>query len=162
MAAIRSDELRQAMRLWATGVTIVTVRSRGVKHGMTVSSFTSVSLDPPTVSISLEQNTRTHELITEAGAFGITFLSSEQQSLSERFAGQIGDRMDRFEGLETWILETGAPFLNGGLAYLDCKVHSMQPFGSNTLIIGGVVAAKTGNGRSPLLYFDRMYRRLQE
>lgn len=162
MTAISSDQLRLAMRMWATGVTIVTVESRGVRHGMTVSSFTSVSLDPPTVSISLEQNTRTHELINEAGAFGINFLSNQQQSLSERFAGQIGDRMDRFEDLNTWILETGAPFLDGSLAYLDCMVHSMQPFGSNTLIIGSVVAAKTGNGNSPLLYFNRMYRRLQE
>jgi len=162
MATINPDEFRQAMRKWTTGVTIVTAQSRGIKHGMTVSSFTSVSLAPATVSISLEQNTRTHGLIHEAGSFGITFLSSEQQPISERFAGQIDDWKDRFEGLETWVMETGAPFLFGGLAYLDCRVQSMLPFGSNTLIIGEVVAARMGEEHNPLLYFNRTYRRLQE
>jgi flavin reductase (DIM6/NTAB) family NADH-FMN oxidoreductase RutF len=162
MAIVKEEELRQAMRRWTTGVTIVTAESRGIQHGMTVSSFTSVSLDPPTVSISLEQNSRTHELISEAGSFGITFLSSEQQPISERFAGKFSDDMDRFAGLDTWRIISGAPFLVGGLAFLDCQVHSIHQFGSNSLIIGEILAAKSGENRDPLLYYNRQYRRLQE
>jgi flavin reductase (DIM6/NTAB) family NADH-FMN oxidoreductase RutF len=129
---------------------------------MTVSSFTSVSLDPPIVTISLENNSRTNNLISEARSFGITFLSSAQQLISERFAGIFSDEMDRLADLHTWSIVSGAPFLDGGLAYLDCHVHSIHQFGSNSLIIGDVLAAKIGEDKDPLLYFNRQYRRLQE
>jgi flavin reductase (DIM6/NTAB) family NADH-FMN oxidoreductase RutF len=154
-------DLRLAMRHWATGVTIASVAYQGVQHGMTVSSFTSVTLLPPVVLISLERITRTHDLILEAGFFGITILSDQQQALSERFAGSSTEDEDRFAGLETETLTSGAPFLVGGLAFVDCKVISTHEFATNTLFIAEVMDIKIGVIGKPLLYYNRRYYRLK-
>lgn len=155
-------ELRIAMRRWLTGVTIVAVDYQGVKHGMTVSSFTSVSLAPPVVTVSLERSTRTHELLMKAGVFALTILSGAQQDLSERFGGVQSEHQDRFAGLVSHTLLTGAPFLPGGMAYLDCRVIATHHFGTNTLFLAEVLAAQAGEGRLPLIYYNQQYHRLQE
>ena len=72
---VPSDELRVAMRAWATGVTVVAAQYENILHGMTVSSFTSASLKPPLVLVSLEIGTRTHQFVEKAGTFGITILA---------------------------------------------------------------------------------------
>lgn len=153
---------RMVMRQWASGVCVVSSHFRGTSHGMTVSSFTSVSLDPQLVAISLMKNSRTHDIVIKAGNFGITILSSAQKQISEVFAGQVTEDNIRFEGLETWAMTTGAPFLEGGLAFLDCKLTVVYDFGTNSLIIGEVVAAKVGDGGTPLLNFDQRYHQLQD
>jgi flavin reductase (DIM6/NTAB) family NADH-FMN oxidoreductase RutF len=154
-------ELRLAMRNWATGVTIVSVVVQGVQHGMTVSSFTSVSLTPPTLMISLERISRTHEMLVESGYFGATILTSRQQEISDRFAGRDTEYTDRFAGLTTFTLVSGVPFIDGGLAFFDCRVIASHISGTNTLFIGEVIAVQPGEPGEPLLYFDRRYRRLQ-
>lgn len=155
-------QFRMVMRQWASGVCVVSSHFRGTSHGMTVSSFTSVSLDPQLIAISLMKNSRTHDIVIKAGNFGITILSSAQKQISEVFAGQVTEDNNRFEGLETWAMTTGAPFLEGGLAFLDCKLTVVYDFGTNSLIIGEVVAAKVGDGGTPLLNFDQRYHQLQD
>ena len=152
--------LRQAMRHWATGVTIVSSRYGELRHGMTVSSFTSVSVDPPLVLVSLQWGTRTNELIRQSGIFGITLLEHTQQEISDRFAGRISEYLDRFEGLDTFDLKTGAPLLVGGLAYLDCRVVLTYEVGGHSLVIGEVLAVKEGLTEQPLIYYNRNYRML--
>jgi len=156
------DVLRQVMRYWSTGVTIVTAQHQGVRHGMTVSSFTSVSLQPPTVLVALEQSTRMHALVSATGYFGVCVLSSEQQAISECFAGQECDDEDRFAGLQTHSLVSGAPLIAASLAYLDCRVVAKYVSGNNTLFIAEVLAAQAGEKAPPLVYFDRKYRQLQD
>lgn len=156
------NQLRMVMRQWSSGVCVVSTNFRGVSHGMTVSSFTSVSLDPQLVAISLMKNSRTHDFVIEAGNFGITILSSAQKKISEVFAGRVTEDENRFEGFETWTMTTGAHLLKGGLAFLDCKLTAVNDFGTNSLIIGEVVAAKVGDGGMPLLYFDQRYHQLQD
>src|SRR5512142_586533 len=107
-AAERAEELRSAMRAWTSGVAIVTAAHGGDWHGMTVSSFTSVSLDPPMVVVSLQTASRTHDVVARAGAFGITILAESQQELSERFAQRKATMSEHVEGLELETLETGA------------------------------------------------------
>lgn len=155
-------ELRLAMRQWTTGVTIVSAEHQGVQHGMTVSSFTSVSLTPPTVLISLEKKTRTHEYVSKSGYFGVTMLSSDQQEISDRFAGRHTEDQNRFAGLVTTTLISGVPFIAEGLAYLDCHVITTHESGTHTLFIGEVMSVKTGNRESPLVYFDQQYHQLQD
>jgi flavin reductase (DIM6/NTAB) family NADH-FMN oxidoreductase RutF len=157
---VDSEQLRQTMRFWTTGVTIVTAAHEGVQHGMTVSAFTSLSLTPPQVLVSLAQNSRTHDLISRAQAFGVTILSADQQDISERFAGRVPDEMDRLAGLSTVTLETGAPLLGGGLAHLDCRVIATLACGTSTIFVGEVVAAQSKAEGNPLLYFNRGYRKL--
>ena len=158
---VESDLFRQTMRFWATGVTVVTAAHAGVQHGMTVSAFTSLTLTPPQVLISLAQNSRTHGLITRAQAFGVTILAADQQEISERFAGRVADDLDRLAGLETFTLVSGTPMLAGGLSHLDCRVITTLDCGTSTLFIGEVVAAQSAQGGAPLLYFNRDYRELK-
>lgn len=154
------EELRQAMRLWTTGVTIVSAQHNNRRHGMTVSSFTSLSLDPPLVLVSLEQVTKTHRLVQQAGYFGVTILDESQQQISDRFAGRITEYSDRFSDLETFTMVSGTPLLVGGLAWLDCRVVVTYQAGNHTVFIGEVLAVKSEATGQPLLYYDRDYRRL--
>jgi flavin reductase (DIM6/NTAB) family NADH-FMN oxidoreductase RutF len=152
--------MREAMRRWATGVAVVSSLHVGMQHGMTVSSFTSISLEPPLVLVSLSKDARTHDLVQRSGVFGVTLLNQTQQWISDRFAGRTSEDQDRFAGLETFILHTGAPFLKGGLSYLDCKVVAVQDVGDHTLFIGQVVDLLSGADDAPLIYYNRNYRRL--
>ncbi|UCD40743.1 MAG: flavin reductase [Chloroflexota bacterium] len=156
------DQFRKVMRQWASGVCVVTTNYFDVYHGMTVSSFSSVSIEPQLVTISLMKNSRTHDFVLDAKIFGITVLSETQKEISKIFAGLTPETENRFDGLETWTLVTGSPFLKEGLAFLDCRLIDVDDFGTNSLFIGEVVAAKVGNGGKPLLYFDQQYHLLQE
>ena len=155
---VEADVLRQAMRFWVTGVTVVTAAHRGVQHGMTVSSFTSLSLTPPQVLVSLAQNTRTHDLVTRSRSFGISILSINQREISDRFAGRVADELDRLAGLETFLMTTGAPMLAGGLAHLDCHVITTLGSGTHTIFIGEVLEARNVSEGEPLIYFNRDYK----
>ena len=157
---VESELLRQAMRFWATGVTIVTAAHAGVQHGMTVTSFTSVSLAPAQVLISLAQNTRTHDLVMRSHHFGISLLDSSQIELSDRFAGRVPDEMDRLSGLETITLVSGTPLLKQSRAQLDCNVVTTIGSGTHTIFIGEVLSAQSVEDGDPLLYFNRNYRKL--
>lgn len=151
------DALRSAMRAWSAGVTVVTAVDGEHKHGMTVNSFTSISLNPALITISLQQNTRTHELVMRSRAFGLTILSAEQTRVSDLFAGRMPDVTDRFAELQTETLVSGSPLIVGGLAWMDCRVVQTFDAGMNTLFISEVIAAKgTGSGE-PLLYHNREY-----
>ncbi len=162
MVKAEQDQLRFVMRQWTTGVSIVSTQYQANQHGMTVSSFTSVSLEPQVVTISLTKSARTHDMILNAGIFAITILSDDQQSISELFAGNASESEDRFEGLETLTLATGAPVIKGGLVFLDCEVIAGHDFGTNSLIIGEVIATKVGESGKPLIYYDQRYHKLQD
>jgi flavin reductase (DIM6/NTAB) family NADH-FMN oxidoreductase RutF len=154
------EQLRLAMRAWTSGVAIVTTSHAGEQHGMTVSSFTSIALEPPLIIISLQTNSRTHNLIVQAKAFAVTILAEGQQNISDLFAGRLADPDDRLEGIETETLVTGAPFVKGGLAYLDCRVTQAITVGTNMLFLAEVVAARGNGTEKPLVYHDRKYRKL--
>ena len=143
---VESDLLRQAMRFWTTGVTIVTAAHAGVQHGMTVSSFTSISITPPQVLISVAHNTRTHDLIVNSHHFGVNILDSSQMELSDRFAGRK--------------LASGTPLLKQGLAQFDCRVLTTVDSGTNTLFIGEVLAVQSVDQGDPLIYFNRGYQKI--
>jgi flavin reductase (DIM6/NTAB) family NADH-FMN oxidoreductase RutF len=164
--SVDPESLRSALRRWATGVTVVTSEHNGFRHGMTVNSFTSLSLTPPLILVSLEKATRTHKLVTDSGAFGVTILSDEQQHIADSFAGRLSEHEDRFEGLQTMTLESGAPFITGGLSFLDCRVTSIQEAGTHSIFIAEVVALlkepDTGGSGQPIIYYKRAYRRLQK
>ncbi|MEA4910439.1 MAG: flavin reductase family protein [Chloroflexi bacterium] len=151
------EQLRQSMRHWPSGVSVVTSAMDGQRHGMTVNSFTSISLEPPIVAVTLGHPTRTYRLVHESGVFGVTILSAAQRELSDRFAGRGVNEEDRFEGLDTVTLATGAPFLAGGLAFVDCRVVYNYAMPASTLFIGQVVATRSEPSVEPLIYLNRSY-----
>src|SRR5512133_1810195 len=111
------EQLRHAMRAWTTGVAVVTASHDGQQYGMTVNSFTSISLEPPLIAVALKQLTHTHDLVVKSNEFSVTILSSDQQELSDRFAGKMPHIHDRFESLQTETLAIQAPLIKGGMAY---------------------------------------------
>ena len=157
---LNSEDLRAAMRAWSAGVTVVTASHEGNRHGMTVNSFTSISLNPALVTVSLQTSTRTHELVTQSRAFGLTMLSTGQSAISDLFAGRMPEVEDRFANLNVETLVTGSPLIVGGLAWLDCRVVHTYDAGMNTLFIAEVVAARGDGEGTPLVYHNREYWQL--
>lgn len=155
-----SEQLRHAMRAWTTGVTVVTAVHAGQQYGMTVNSFTSISLEPPLVSLTLKKLTHTHQLVEDSGEFSVTILSLVQKELSDRFAGKHPEIKDRFEGVDTETLTINAPLIKGGIAYFNCRVLNTVPVGENTLFIAEVVAAQSAGTGEPLVYHNRVYWKL--
>jgi flavin reductase len=156
------EQLRQAMRAWSAGVTVVTASHAGEQHGMTVNSFTSVALEPPLIIISLQTGSRTQNLVSQAKAFAVTILNEKQRGISERFARHMPDTEDRLAGIEIEELVTGAPLIKGGLSYLDCRIKQIIPLGASTLFLAEVVAAQGNNTDPPLIYHNRTYHKLIE
>lgn len=155
-----SEELRQAMRAWTTGVTVVSAVHAGQRYGMTVNSFTSISLEPPLIAVALKQLTHTHELVEKSGEFGVTILSTTQRQHSERFAGKFPEITDRFDSVETETLTLDIPLISGGIAFFNCRVMSSMPVGENTLYVAEVIAARGSGAGEPLVYHNRTYWKL--
>src|SRR5262249_3786454 len=140
-----------------TGVTIATVRDpAGAPHGLTVSSFTSVSLDPPLILVCLGHLVTNIQLFRNATHFGINILSEHQQALSERFARK---GQDRFDGLEWHSGSTGVPLIPGCLARIECAVYRRVEMGDHDIFVGEMVGAHVGDG-NPLIHFASSYRKL--
>lgn len=151
------DQFKHVMRQWASGVTIVTMRSGDWLHGLTVSGFLSVSPEPPLVLVSIGQELQSHAVMKKSGAFAVNFLGEDQRDLSDRFAGRLGD-VERFENVPHRTEATGAPILDECLAWLDCRVVASHAVGDHTLYIGEVVAAGVREHARPLLYWNADYR----
>jgi flavin reductase (DIM6/NTAB) family NADH-FMN oxidoreductase RutF len=141
-------------------VAVVTAVHKDQRYGMTVNSFTSLSLEPPLISVSLKQLTHTHELVEKSGEFALTVLSADQNDLSDRFAGKFPEIIDRFESVSIDKLMIEAPILKGGMAYLNCRVVNSIPVGENTLFIAEVVAARGEGDGNPLVYHNRVFWKL--
>ena len=154
-------EFRAAMRQWTTGVAIATSFADGFRHGMTVNSFTSITLTPPMVLVSLAKDTRTHALVEKSGVLAITILADHQEEISERFAGKLSELADRFSDVPTFTLVSRAPLIEGGIAFFDCQVKTKIDTGSTTIFLSEVVAVKVEADRKPLVYHNRTYFGLQ-
>ena len=156
------EQLRRAMRSWTTGVAIVTSIYEDQQYGMTVNSFSSISLDPPLICVTLRRLTHTHDLVVKSGMFSITILTAAQKELSDRFAGKLPNITNRFDGVQTETISLDAPVFKDGMAYFDCQVVSSMPFGENTLFIAEVVDARGEGEGEPLVYHNREFWRLSE
>jgi flavin reductase (DIM6/NTAB) family NADH-FMN oxidoreductase RutF len=153
--AVSADDFKRALSRWATGVTIVTARAGERVHGMTVSAFSAVSLDPPLVLVCAEESSNTLPLIREGGVFAVNVLAREQEALSNRFASKR-DEWRRFEGVEYDAGATGAPLLRGAVANIDCWVTGAHVHGDHVVFIGEVQEVRVRDA-APLLYYSGAY-----
>lgn len=160
---IDASTFRKALGQFASGVTVVTTNHDGAAYGMTASSFTSVSLDPPLVLFCADKRARTGEKVGEAGCFAINVLAEHQRPLSDLFAGK-GTEEDRSDKLlrDFVLAETGAPVLNDALVWLDCRVDRVIDAGDHIIYVGLVVASNVRGEDRPLVYWHGNYRRLDE
>ncbi|MBW2510319.1 MAG: flavin reductase [Deltaproteobacteria bacterium] len=155
---IDQNAFREALRGWASGVTVVTSRAGDKVHGMTVSAFSSVSADPPLVLVCANRSSTTHGIIEEGGVFAVNILAEHQREVSNLFSSSEYEdsRLDRVAWSEG---KTGAPLIDEALASIECEVASAHHEGSHTIYIGRVEAVHTTNAL-PLLYYNGGYRSL--
>ncbi len=145
------SEFKHAMRHVPTGVTVVTSSKEGEPRGITVSAFSSVSAEPPTLLICINRAARSYLYISASGAFCVNVLAGNQRELAERFSGKIRDR--QFDGVAYGAGETGAPVLEGTIAHFECTVAEEHHAGSHSIFLGQVVACVARAG-TPLGYFN--------
>ncbi len=159
---ITSEEYREALRHFASGVTIVTIRAAEKRHGLTVSAFASVSPEPPLVAVMIDQRHHAYGLLEAEGAsFAVNILRQEQEELSNRFAW-VKDE-DRFAVGDWGEAVTGAPVLADAAAWMDCTIHSRFTAGTHTIYIGEVQASRVPRpDEAPLLYWSRGYRHIHQ
>jgi len=150
--------LRDALGCFATGVTVVTcLNSDGKPAGLTVNSFTSVSLDPPLLLVCLAKQAASAASLIEASHFAVNVLQTGQQPASIRFSTRDEDRF----GVTPWSCGAGgAPILKDSLGVFECERHAVHDGGDHHILIGQVVKASFDAGLDPLLFFRGRYRRL--
>ncbi|GBF49648.1 flavin reductase-like protein [Leptospira ryugenii] len=151
-----AQNFKATLSRWASGVSVITYQSPSKKGGLTVSSFSSLSLDPPLVLFCLLKGSQAKEEIESAQAFCVNILKSEQKQISADFASGSLDKAEVLDALSPIQLKTGAPVLPQSLANLDCRLHQMIEAGDHWIVIGKVEDTKWEEG-SPLLYFNRNY-----
>ncbi|HVI05073.1 MAG TPA: flavin reductase family protein [Sphingomicrobium sp.] len=150
--------LRDALGCFATGVTVVTcLTGAGRPAGLTVNSFTSVSLDPPLLLVCLAKQAASAAALIQSSCFAVNVLHTGQQPASMRFSTRDEDRF----GTTSWSCgEAGAPIIADSLGVFECERHAVHDGGDHHILIGQVVKASFDASLDPLLYFRGRYRRL--
>jgi len=149
--------LRDALGCFATGVTVVTCLHGGAPAGLTVNSFTSVSLDPPLLLVCIAKRATSAAALTAASHFAVNVLQTGQQPASIRFATRDEDRF----GTTKWACgEAGAPILEESLSVFECERLALYDGGDHHILVGRVIKASSDASLDPLLYFRGRYRRL--
>lgn len=154
------DDFILAMRQVASSVSVVTTDGAAGKHGATVSSFSSVSADPPTVLVCLFAKSRIAQAVAENGSFCVNVLSETDSAVADRFAGRHDAEVtDRFSGIEHYGAPGTAPQIEGSTVF-HCDVQRTILSGSHVIVLGHVRHVFT-SGVNPLTYRDGIYHRVQ-
>ncbi len=153
-APVDAETFKAAMRRFASGVTVVTTVRDGSPIGFTATAFTSVSAEPPMVLICVNRSSRSHPLIARAGFFCVNLLAFEQLPLGAHFSSHAAKS---FEGVPYHAARSGAPVLDGALAFFDCELSEEHTAGTHTIFLGTVIACGQREGR-PLGYLNGGYR----
>lgn len=158
LPAVDAKAFRQALAQFASGVTVVaTLDAEGQPRGLTVSSFCSVSLDPPLVLVCVDERSEAHAGFEASRVFGVSVLAEDQEDVSRRFATLGADRAS----FEFTRGASGAPLVPGALARIECRLRATHEGGDHRIYVGEVLALDSRPGR-PLLYHASGYRRLAE
>jgi 3-hydroxy-9,10-secoandrosta-1,3,5(10)-triene-9,17-dione monooxygenase reductase component len=153
---VSREDFKRLSSNWATGVAVVTTtNSEGRPFGLTLSSATSLSIDPMQFLVCLDDGSTTLPALRESQVFGINMLSQHQASVSKVFAGKSEDK---FAGLN-YTLVGGVPAIDGVLAFVRCEVANIVQGGDHKIIIGNVTDIEV-NGGDPLIYFRGGYRQI--
>ena len=157
--AISNDEFRAALSHFASGVTVVTLRDENGKlHGITVSAFSSVSLNPPLILVCIDNEAGSFYAFHESKRFVVNILGEEQAEHSIQFASPIPDKFINIhyhEGLE------GIPVLKDALVNLECRLIESSVAGDHTIFIGEIERTHIKEG-NPLVYYRGSYRRIEQ
>ena len=155
---VTSGDFRNAMRQLTGGVSVITAgRGRDIS-GMTVTSVSSLSVDPPALIVSINRESSSWPLVKRYGFFGINILTSDQLDIAERFTGKGGLKgAERFAGAHWMTRASGVPLLADALAAIDCEVEDIVERHSHAIIIGRVLDVMVSARTAALVYWQRQY-----
>ncbi|MCO4099633.1 flavin reductase family protein [Gemmatimonas sp.] len=155
---IDADLFRAVLGRFASGITVITTTDdNGTPHGMTVSAFSSLSLDPPLVLVCVGNDATMAPVLAAKDSFVVNVLSATQEAVSRRFAGKVDDR---FAGVGYHDGKLGDPVLDDVLASMQCRIVARHPAGDHVIVVGEVVDAAAFEGK-PLLYYRGGYAVLE-
>jgi 3-hydroxy-9,10-secoandrosta-1,3,5(10)-triene-9,17-dione monooxygenase reductase component len=156
-SSIDPAHFKSTLGRFASGITVITTRGAdGRDHGMTLSAFSSLSLDPPLVLVCIGDAASIAGTMATAEFFAVNVLAEDQEPLSRRFSAKDEDR---FESIAMSRGANGLPLLDGALAHVQCRVTARYPGGDHTIIVGEVIETASREG-DPLLYYRGGYARL--
>ena len=155
---VTSGDFRNAMRQLTGGVSVITAgRGRDIS-GMTVTSVSSLSVDPPALIVSINREASSWPLVKRYGFFGVNILTSDQIDIAERFTGKGGLKgADRFAGAQWTTRASGVPLLVGALAAIDCEVEDIVERHSHAIVIGRVLDVAVSARTAALAYWQGRY-----
>jgi flavin reductase (DIM6/NTAB) family NADH-FMN oxidoreductase RutF len=155
---VSQDDFRGAMRQLTGGVSVITVGRGKEISGMTVTSVSSLSVDPPALIVSVNRNASSWPLLKRYGFFGVNILTADQIDIAERFAGKDGLKgAERFTGAEWTTGASGVPLLVGALAAIDCEVEEIVERHSHAIVIGRVLDLQVSTRTAALAYWQGQY-----
>ena len=159
--AIDKMEYRRTIGSFATGVTIVTTKLKDHAHGLTANAVSSVSLEPTLVLVCVDHTSDTYQLLKQSGAFCVNILGADQADLSTRFATKLKEGEHRMAGVGFREGTTGAPILDGVIAYLECRIWQIFTAGDHDIFIGEVIDLWSDPGDArPLIFYRGKYAQL--
>jgi flavin reductase (DIM6/NTAB) family NADH-FMN oxidoreductase RutF len=155
---VSSGDFRGAMRHLAGGVSVITVGLGKEITGMTVTSVSSLSVDPPTLIVSINRESSSWPLLKRYGFFGVNILTADQIDVADRFTGKDGLKgAARFAGAQWIIRASGVPLLVGALAAIDCEVEDIVERHSHAIVIGRVLDIQASTRTAALAYWQGQY-----
>jgi flavin reductase (DIM6/NTAB) family NADH-FMN oxidoreductase RutF len=156
-------DFRAVAGRFATGVTVITTVVDGVDHAMTMNSFTSVSLEPLLVMVSIEKIARFHDLVLGAGTWAVSILGEDAQEASAWFAKRGRPLEGQLEGWKHYRgPETGSAIFSDAIGAIECRTHAVHVAGDHTLVVGEVLSLASPAENAPLIYYNGGYRRLTD
>jgi flavin reductase (DIM6/NTAB) family NADH-FMN oxidoreductase RutF len=155
---VSSGDFRSAMRHLAGGVSVITVGRGADITGMTVTSVSSLSVEPPTLIVSINRESSCWPLLKRHGCFGVNILAADQLDIAERFSGKDGLKgADRFAGAQWTTRVSGVPLLVGALSAIDCEAEDIIERHSHAVVIGRVLDIQTAGRTAALAYWQGRY-----
>ena len=160
---VPTDAFKAVMRNVAGAVSIITAHHGGVRAGLTATSVTALSAEPPTVIVCINRAASAWPTIEAAGHFAINVLAARHRPVADRFAGRGGFKGEARFGEASWApLVTGAPTLDGALAVIDCETEEALERHSHTILIGRIKAIRHATEEGALLYWRGVYGRIED
>ncbi|WP_405009860.1 flavin reductase family protein [Kitasatospora sp. NBC_01539] len=152
-----TDQLRRAFGCFPSGVTALCARGDGEPLGLAASSFTSVSMDPPLVSVCIQHTSTTWPRLREQPRLGVSVLAEGQDDVCTRLAARTGDR---FAGTDWYSSDDGSVFVDGATLWLDCTIHEEVPFGDHDIVLLRIHGLSAAPDTSPLVFHASRFRSL--
>ncbi len=161
-ADIAGDLFRNGLRQLAGAVSVIATGSGETRGGLTATSVTSLTVDPPTILVTVNRSASAYPTLTAERRFTVNILSDRQQPIADRFSGRTGAKgAERFDGSSWTTLATGAPVLADALAVIDCALEEVIERHSHGILIGRVKALRLDTEAGALLYWRGIYDRFE-